>query len=128
MKDRPVAETSTGQHTTLTREIHVPGGTRTRNPNKRSAADPGLRPLGHWDQHDTHSTVKVRLQLERNKPINRLKGEEPFCKILIRSRISPSFMETEIMELSVPIKMIYTMGSLYSHYICYFPTQKQHTK
>jgi hypothetical protein len=29
--------------------IHAPGGIRTRNPNKRSAADLRLRPRGHWD-------------------------------------------------------------------------------
>jgi hypothetical protein len=27
--------------------IHAPGGIRTRNPSKRSPADPRLRPLGH---------------------------------------------------------------------------------
>ena len=29
--------------------IHAPGGIRTRNPSKQSAADPHLGPLGHWD-------------------------------------------------------------------------------
>ena len=29
--------------------IHAPGGIRTRNPSKRAAADPRLRPGGHWD-------------------------------------------------------------------------------
>ena len=83
---RPVAETSTWQHTTLTRDkhpfsfcslsvlcltalswlswlcllyllynthntnIHAPGGIRTRNPNKQSAVDTRLRPLGYWDR------------------------------------------------------------------------------
>ena len=30
--------------------IHAPGGIRTRNPSKWSAADPRSRPLGHWDR------------------------------------------------------------------------------
>ena len=30
--------------------IHAPGGIRTRNPSRRAAADPRLRPLGHWDR------------------------------------------------------------------------------
>ena len=30
--------------------IHAPGGIRTRNPSNRSAADPRLRPLDHWDR------------------------------------------------------------------------------
>ena len=29
--------------------IHAPGGIPTCNPSKRSAADPRLGPLGHWD-------------------------------------------------------------------------------
>ena len=50
-RDRPVAETSIRQHTTLTRDdIHAPGGLQTRNSSKRSAPDPCLRPLGHWDR------------------------------------------------------------------------------
>ena len=31
--------------------IHAPGGIRTRNPSKREAADPRLRPRGHRDCH-----------------------------------------------------------------------------
>ena len=30
--------------------IHAPGGIRICDPSKRSAADPPLRPLGHWDR------------------------------------------------------------------------------
>jgi hypothetical protein len=49
--DQPVAETSTWQHTTLTEtEIDAPDGIRARNPSKRAAADPCLRPRGHWDR------------------------------------------------------------------------------
>jgi hypothetical protein len=33
--------------------IHTPDGIRTRNPKKRAAADPRLRPLGHWDRQDS---------------------------------------------------------------------------
>ena len=36
----------TVQHTQQT-DVHAPGGIRTRNPSKRSTADPCLRPLGH---------------------------------------------------------------------------------
>ena len=31
-------------------DIHAPGGIRTRNPSKRAATAPGLRPRGHWDR------------------------------------------------------------------------------
>ena len=36
--------------TTNNTDIHALGGIRTRNPSKRSPADPHLRPLGHWDR------------------------------------------------------------------------------
>jgi len=51
--DQLVAETSTWQHTTLTRQtdIHALGGTRTHNLSRRAAIDPRLRPRGHWDRH-----------------------------------------------------------------------------
>jgi hypothetical protein len=34
---------------TQEKKIHAPGGIRTHNPSKRSAADPRLRPRGHWN-------------------------------------------------------------------------------
>jgi len=40
--DRPDAETSTWQHTVLTRDIHAFSGIRTRNPRNLPAADPYL--------------------------------------------------------------------------------------
>jgi len=46
--DQPIAETSTWQHTTITRDRNpCLGGIRTRNPRKRVAEDPHLRPRGH---------------------------------------------------------------------------------
>jgi hypothetical protein len=38
------------QHSQRT-NIHAPRGIRTRNPSRRSAVNPRLRPLGHWDRH-----------------------------------------------------------------------------
>ena len=49
IRDQRNAETSTWQHTTLTRHIHAPGGIRTHNPSKRAAADPRFRSRGPWD-------------------------------------------------------------------------------
>ena len=48
--DQLVAETSTWQHTTLTTNIHAPGGIRTYDLSRRAAADLLLRPRGHWDR------------------------------------------------------------------------------
>ena len=44
---RPLPDNT--QHSQQT-DIHVPGGIRTRNPSKRAAADPRLRPCGPWDR------------------------------------------------------------------------------
>ena len=47
-RDRPVAEISTWQHTTVTRgRLHAPGGIRTRTPSSWAAADPRFRLRGH---------------------------------------------------------------------------------
>ena len=49
--DQPDAEIYTWRHITLTRQfINAPGGIRTLNPSKQAAADPHLRPRGHWDR------------------------------------------------------------------------------
>ena len=53
--DQPVAETRTRQNTTFTRDKYfwppapASGGIRTRILSRRAAADPRLRPRGHWD-------------------------------------------------------------------------------
>jgi hypothetical protein len=49
--DQPIAKTSTGQHTTLTTNIHPPGGIQTPSLSRRAAVDLRLRPRGHWDRH-----------------------------------------------------------------------------
>ena len=49
-RDRPVAETSTWQQTTVARDIHVLGGIRTPKSGKREAANAQFRPIGHWDR------------------------------------------------------------------------------
>jgi hypothetical protein len=48
-RDRPVAETSTWQHTTIIRDTDILAldRIRSRNPSKRAAAEPHLKSLGH---------------------------------------------------------------------------------
>jgi hypothetical protein len=48
--DHSVAETSTWQHTTLTRNIHGASAIRTHNISRRAAVDLRLRPSGCWDR------------------------------------------------------------------------------
>ena len=38
-------------------DIHAPGGIRTHNLSRRAAADPRLRPRGHWDQKRVYLKV-----------------------------------------------------------------------
>jgi hypothetical protein len=56
-RDRPTAETSTW-HSQET-NIHVPGGIRTHDPSKRSAADLRLRSRCHWDRRFGNSAWKI---------------------------------------------------------------------
>jgi len=58
-RDQPVATTFKWQQA-LTRDIHAPGGIRTRNPSKPAAVDPRLRPRGHPNTHanEYYATVK----------------------------------------------------------------------
>jgi len=46
-KHRPLPDNT--QHSQET-EIHAPGGILNHNPSKPAAADPRLRPLGHWNR------------------------------------------------------------------------------
>jgi hypothetical protein len=49
--DQPNAQTATWntQHSQET-DIQAPGGIRTQNPSKPAAANPRLRPRGHWNR------------------------------------------------------------------------------
>jgi hypothetical protein len=42
--------------------IHASGGIRTRNPSKRAAVDPRLRPRGHWDRLTHYLRTCVYIQ------------------------------------------------------------------
>jgi hypothetical protein len=64
MRDRPVAETSTWPHKHCT---CPPGGIRTRNLSKRSAADLRLRWRGHWDRPALYYKMEFTDQLTVNK-------------------------------------------------------------
>jgi hypothetical protein len=60
--DQPHAQTSTWQHTTLTRDRHPcppppPSGIRTHSPSKRTVADPRHRPRSHWDRRERETSV-----------------------------------------------------------------------
>jgi hypothetical protein len=61
--DQPVAVRPLPDNTQYSQQtnIHARDGIRTHNPRKRAAADPLLRPRGHWDRHYTYLlTNKIR--------------------------------------------------------------------
>jgi len=56
--EQPDTETSTWQHIKITRDRNVsPGGIRIRNPRMQAAADPRLRPRGHWNRQTDFNVV-----------------------------------------------------------------------
>jgi len=60
LSDQPDAETCTWQHTRLTGDKHPhPGGNRNHNPSHQAAADPRLRPRGHWDRPSATNTLSA---------------------------------------------------------------------
>jgi hypothetical protein len=72
--DRPVAETSSWQHTIFTRERYDPGGIRTYSPGKWAAADPYPRPRGHWKWRSVFTKTCIlswdsRIHLTPSEPI-----------------------------------------------------------
>jgi hypothetical protein len=65
----------TTQHNT---NIHAPVGIRTRNPSKRSTADPRLRPLSYWDRQIEPASFWLVVQC-----FNQLQHGFPFSFIII---------------------------------------------
>ena len=65
MTDQLVAETSTWQHSRQT-NIHAIGGIRTHDLSRRAAADPRLRPCGHWDRQPFRLKDKIQCDPVRN--------------------------------------------------------------
>jgi hypothetical protein len=64
---------------TLTRQTSMsPGGIRTHDPSKRSAADLRLRPRGHWDRCVLYNSFKIF--------INQTSGEVLYQPITFQER------------------------------------------
>jgi len=57
--DQPDTGASSRQHTTLTTDIHAPGGIRTLNCSKRESANWRLRLRGHWDTTDYFAPLTI---------------------------------------------------------------------
>jgi len=59
--DQPDAETSTlTEHNIHKRQKSLPPGRiRTHDPSKRAAADPRLRPRGHWDRRRKYQSLRI---------------------------------------------------------------------
>ena len=58
--DQSVAEISVWKDTTFTeRDVHLPSGSRTYNPNMRVAVEPRLTPHGHWGEYTCFIILSV---------------------------------------------------------------------
>jgi hypothetical protein len=60
--------------------IHVLGGIRTHNPSKRAAADPRLRPRGHWDRHVYTLSIYKHLVRHRENGVLWLERKTRYLK------------------------------------------------
>jgi hypothetical protein len=60
--DQPDAENSDNTQQSQQIDIHAPGGIQTHNPSNPVAADPRLRPRGHWDRQNCNiSVIKINI-------------------------------------------------------------------
>jgi hypothetical protein len=75
---RPLPDST--QHSRET-DIHVHGGIRTRNPSKRTAADPRLRTRGQWVRQHTY----VRNFIWRKHQV-KIISTQNFGKIIVNGR------------------------------------------
>ena len=94
--DRPVAETSSWQHTLFTRERHDPGGIRTYSPRKWAAADPFPKPRGHWEWRSVFTKTYIlswdsRIHLTPSEPIHLISSTFSSwnIRLLQRETLSP---------------------------------------
>ena len=85
--------------TTLTTDIHVPGGIRTHNLSRRTAADLRLRRRGHWDRQPyigpgeissrSHSILMFYSIEVTGKKTHTLRSRHSFdCRIALPKRAS----------------------------------------
>jgi len=79
-----------------------PAGIRTRNPSKWAAADPRLRPRGHWNRRICISGVKTKETVSWNKemstPVNQhAEHKSPFRYVQVGSIIT--WLLSPVLEL-----------------------------
>jgi len=66
------------QHS-LEADLNAPGVIRTRNPSKRSATNPLLKPHGHWDRHALWNVKSRKVCLAIRYDKRRESEEYNFC-------------------------------------------------
>ena len=64
------------------KDVNAPGGIRTHISSNRAAADPLLRPLGHWDRQRYSSTLSLTSTLDgggwlKPRPVALPTGKRP---------------------------------------------------
>ena len=116
---RPLPQNT--QHSQET-DIHAPGGIRTNNTNKRSAADPRLRPLCHWDQQHSMCLSKIIISilylLNKSQWSNIAVLGVDSCKINVHwTRMRRNFLH----DKAFPIRTWWPIRA-WKHDVCYSET------
>jgi hypothetical protein len=94
--------------------IHACGGIRTRNPSKRAAADPRLRPPDHWDRLDGYEKTDILTHRGSSpRPSRPVRSVSLFRPLTIRN--SANFSSVCVHEFRAFIRM----------QINYFPQQQR---
>ena len=93
--DHRDAETSTWQHTTLTKDSPTPSGVRTPNPSKRATADPYLRTRGDWDHEVWSQNINLRCS---DVQFRRITGDTAHCSISAWISFMPNTITRNIIQ------------------------------
>jgi hypothetical protein len=120
--------------TTHTTQKHSrPGGIQTRNPSKRSTADPRLRSLGHWDRllsiPGPSSPLRVAIPTELSRPQFKSTSLILFSHLClgIPSFLFPSDFPIKILQVHVCVCVCVCVyhSLLYNGYRVSFPGVKR---
>jgi len=110
--DQPEADTHIWQHTTLTTDRHpCPGGIRTRNRSKREAADPFLRPRGHWDRQNWIYSVQTLTARNINAKLLDNYGHQ-VCEVTNIRKCVPNISVKWFPQWTLRINAYTTVGTL----------------
>ena len=104
----------------LNTNIHVPGGIRSRNPSKISAADPRLILLDHWDRHWAIPATPERGKINRTAKKRRNKEK---VKIKLTNRTCGNVLTKWLKNLMFQSPSYIAIFVLPTHHMSLFTLQ-----